>query len=51
MLPSTFDTKSTELENKSMANDTQITSVKTDLNGYAKKSEVTNGITTIKMIM
>ena len=38
MLTSTFNTKSTELENKISANDTKITSVKTDLNGYAKKS-------------
>ena len=36
MLTSTFHTKSTELENKISANDTKITSVKTDLNGYAK---------------
>ena len=36
MLTSTFHTKSTELENKIRANDTKITSVKTDLNGYAK---------------
>ena len=48
MLPSTFNTKSIELENKISANDTKITSVKTDLNGYAKKSEVANDITTIK---
>ena len=30
------------------ANDTKITSVKSDLSGYAKKSEVANDITTIK---
>ena len=48
MLTSTFNTKSTELENKITANDTKITSVKIDLSGYAKKSEVANDITTIK---
>ena len=48
MLTSTFNTKSTELENKISANDTRITSVKNDLSGYAKKSEVANDITTIK---
>ena len=48
MLTSTFNTKSTELENKITANDTKITSVKSDLSGYAKKSEVANDITTIK---
>ena len=45
MLTSTFNTKSTELENKISANDTKITSVES---GYAKKSEVANDITTIK---
>ena len=48
MLTSTFNTKSTELENKISANDTKITSVKSDLSGYAKKSEIANDITTIK---
>ena len=48
MLTSTFNTKSTELENKISANDTKITSAKSDLSGYAKKSEVANDITTIK---
>ena len=48
MLTSTFNTKSTELEKKISANDTKITSVKSDLSGYAKKSEVANDITTIK---
>ena len=48
MLISTFNTKSTKLENKISANDTKITSVKSDLSGYAKKSEVANDITTIK---
>ena len=42
MLTSTFNTKSTELENKISANNTKITSVKSDLSGYA------NDITTIK---
>ena len=48
MLTSTFNTKSTELENKISANDAKITSVKSDLSGYAKKSEVANDIITIK---
>ena len=48
MLISTFNTKSTKLENKISANDTKITSVRSDLSGYAKKSEVANDITTIK---
>ena len=48
MLTSTFNTKSTELENKISANGTKITSVKSDLSGYAKKREVANDITTIK---
>ena len=48
MLTSTFNTKSTELENKISANDTKITSAKSDLSGYAKKSEVANDINTIK---
>ena len=48
MLTSTFNTKSTELENKISANDAKITSVKSDLSGYVKKSEVANDITTIK---
>ena len=47
-LTSTFNTKCTELENKVSANGTKITSVKSDLSGYAKKSEVANDITTIK---
>ena len=37
MLTTTFNSKSTELENKISANDTKITSVKNDLSGYAKK--------------
>ena len=43
MLTTTFNSKSTELENKITAND-----VKTNLNGYAKKSEVADDITKIK---
>ena len=42
MLTSTFNTKSTELENIISANDTKITSVKSDLSCYA------NDITAIK---
>ena len=37
MLTSTFNTISTELENKISVNNTKITSVKSDLSGYAKK--------------
>ena len=48
MLASAFNTKSTELENIISSNDTKITSVKSDLSGYAKRSEVVNDITTIK---
>ena len=48
LLTSTFNTKFTGLENKISANDTKITSVKRNLSGYAKKSEIANGITTIK---
>ena len=48
MSASTFNTKSTELGNKISANDAKITRVKSDLSGYAKKSEVANDITTIK---
>ena len=48
MLTSTFNTKSAELQNKINANDKKITSVKSNLSGYAKKSEVANDITTIK---
>ena len=48
ILTTTFSSKSTELENKISANDTKITSVKTYLNGYAKKSEVADNITKVK---
>ena len=48
MLTTTFISKSTEFETKISDNDTKITGVKTDLNGYAKKSEVADDITKIK---
>ena len=55
MLTSDFNSKSTELENKIKDADiiakslvTKANSVKSDLSGYAKKSEVANDITTIK---
>ena len=58
MLTSTFNTKSTELENKIKDADiiaksavTKANSIKSDLNYYAKKIDVANDITTIKMIM
>ena len=55
MLTSTFNTKSTELESKIKDADiiaksavTKANSIKSDLNDYAKKTDVTNDITTIK---
>ena len=55
MLRSTFNTKSTELENKIKDADiiaksavTKANSIKSDLNDYAKKNDVANDITTIK---
>ena len=55
MLTSTFNSKSTELENKIKDADiiaksavTKANSVKSDLNDYAKKTDVANDITTIK---
>ena len=51
MLRSTFNTKSTELESKIKDADTKANSIKSDLNDYAKKDDVANDITTIKMIM
>ena len=48
MLTSDFNTKSTALEGKITANDTKITSLKSDLSGYAKKSDVADDITKIK---
>ena len=54
-LTSTFNTKSTELENKIKDADiiaksavTKANSIKSDLNDYAKKTDVANDITTIK---
>ena len=55
MLTSTFNTKSTELENKIKETDiiaksaaTKANSIKSNLNDYAKKTDVANDITTIK---
>ena len=55
MLTSTFNTKSTELENKIKDADiiaktavTKANTVKSDLSDYAKKTDVANDITTIK---
>ena len=55
MLTSTFYTKSTELENKikdadivAKSADTKANSIKSNLNDYAKKTDVANDITTIK---
>ena len=55
MLTSTFNTKSTELESKTKDADiiaksavTKANSIKSDLNDYAKKTDVANDITTIK---
>ena len=55
MLTTDFNSKPTELENKIKDTDiiaksvaTKANSVKSDLNDYAKKTDVANGITTIK---
>ena len=55
MLTSTFNSKSTELENKIKDADiiaksaiTKANSIKSNLNDYAKKTDVANDITTIK---
>ena len=55
MLTSTFNTKSTELENKIKDADiiaksavTKANAIKSDLNDYAKKTDVATDITTIK---
>ena len=48
MLNSDFDTKSTELENKIKDAVTKANTVKSDLNDYAKKTDVANDTTTIK---
>ena len=55
MLISTFNTKSTELENKIKDADiiaksavTNANAIKSDLNDYTKKTDVANDVTTIK---
>ena len=48
MLNSNFNTKSTALEGKITANDTKLTSLKSDLTGYAKITDVADDITKIK---
>ena len=48
MLTSTFNTTSTELENKIKDAVTKANTVKSDLNDYAKKTDVANDIATIK---
>ena len=48
ILPSTFNTKSTELENKIKDAVTKANTVESDLNDYPKKTDVANDITTIK---
>ena len=48
MLTSTFNTKSTELLSKIKDAITKANSIKSDLNDYAKKTDVANDITTIK---
>ena len=48
MLTSDFNTKSTDLGNKINANGTEITSLKSDLSGYAKKTDAADDITKIK---
>ena len=55
VLTTDFNSKSTELENKIKDADiiaksavTKVNSIKSDLNDYAKKADVANGITTIK---
>ena len=48
LLTSDFNTKSTELENKIKDGVTKANTAKSDLNDYAKKTNVANDITTIK---
>ena len=48
MLTSDFNTKSTDLETEINANGTEITSLKSDLSSYAKKTDVADDITKIK---
>ena len=48
MLTSDFNIKSTDLKTKINANGTEITSLKSDLSSYAKKTDVADDITKIK---
>ena len=48
MLTSDFNTKSTDLETKNNANGAEITSIKSDLSSYAKKTDVADDIINIK---
>ena len=48
MLTSDFNTKITVLEVKITTKDTKITSLKSDLSGYAKKTDVADDVTKIK---
>ena len=48
MLTSNFNTTSAALEGKITANDTKITSLKSNLSGYVKKTDVADDITKIK---
>ena len=48
MMTSDFNTKSTDLETKINANGAEITSLKSDVSGYAKKTDVADDITKIK---
>ena len=55
MLTSTFNTKSTELENKIKSTDiiaksafTKTNTIKSDLTGYAKKADIATDITATK---
>ena len=48
MLTSDFNTKSTALKGKITANDDKITSLKSDLSAYAKRTDVASDTTTIK---
>ena len=48
MLTSDFNTKSTDLETKINANGAEITSPKSDLSSYAKKTDIADDITKIK---
>ena len=48
MMTSDFNTKSTDLETKINANGAEITSLKSDVSSYAKKTDVADDITKIK---